>query len=122
MPIPSFDLGVLQSICDVLGDTERGFSGSEIGRYLRECGIDDPLPAMTKRHRLFEALKARQSADRCGNNVVAFVQHAMNPVRHHDARDWFEERRSKLNGVLIFAGYELHDNGKLREVTKAETL
>lgn len=122
MPIPAFDLGVLQSICDILGDTGHGFTGAEIGRFLRECNIDDPLPQMTKKYRLFEALKIKQTADRCGNNVVAFIQHTMNPARHHGARDWFEDCRSNLNGVLIFAGYSLHEDGKLREVEKAETL
>lgn len=121
MPIPSFDLGVLQSISDVLGATDRGFSGSEIGRYLRECNIHDRFPTLTKRHRIFEALKEKQTADGCGNNVAAFIQHSMNPVRHHDAREWFEDTRSKLNLVLAFAGLELRDNGKLQQVEKAET-
>lgn len=121
MPLPSFDLGVLQSISDILGDTERGFSGSEIGRYLGECNIPDPFPALTKRHRIFEALKAKQLVDNCGNNIAAFIHHSMNPVRHHDARDWFEDTRFKLNHVLAFAGYDLQENGKLRQVEKAET-
>lgn len=121
MPLPSFDLGVLQSISDILGDTQRGFSGSKIGQYLNECNIPDPFPTHTKRLRIFEALKAKQSSDNCGNNVAAFIHHAMNPVRHHDAREWFEDTRSRLNHVLAFAGYELGDNGKLHTVEKAET-
>ncbi len=121
MAIPSFDLGVLQSISEILGDTERGFSGSEIGRYLNDCKIADPFPTYTKRYRLSEALKAKQLSDHCGNNIVAFIQHTMNPARHHDAREWFEETRSQLNHVLAFAGYVLEQNGKLREVPKAET-
>lgn len=121
MPLPSFDLGALQSVSDILGDTSHGFSGSEIGRYLKECNIPDLFPSLTKRHRLFEALKAKQSADNCGNNVAAFIQHSMNPVRHHNAREWFEDTRSKLNHVLAFAGYELRDNGKLHQIEKAET-
>ncbi|MBK6999467.1 MAG: TIGR02391 family protein [Rhodoferax sp.] len=121
MPIPSFDLGVLQSISDVLGATDHGFSGSEIGRYLRECNIHDPFPTHTKRLRIFEALKEKQTIDGCGNHVAAFIQYSMNPVRHHDAREWFEDTRSKLNHVLAFAGLELRDNGKLHQVEKAET-
>jgi uncharacterized protein (TIGR02391 family) len=121
MPLPTFDLGVLQSVSDVLGATDCGFSGSDIGRYLRECRISDPFPALTKRHRIFEALKAKQAADGCGNNVAAFIEHSMNPVRHHDAREWFEDTRSKLNRVLVFAGYELQENGRLRQIERAET-
>lgn len=121
MALPSFDLGVLQSISDILGDTRYGFSGSEIGRFLDECKIADPFPTLTKRHRLFEAFKAKQLVDNCGNNIAAFIQHTMNPARHHDAREWFEDTRSKLNHVLAFAGYVLAENGKLRSVEKAET-
>lgn len=121
MPLPSLDIGVLQSVSDILGDTERGFSGSEIGRYLKECNIPDIAPTLAKRLRMFEALKAKQSSDNCGNNVGAFIQHSMNPARHLDAREWFEDTRSKLNHVLVFAGLKLGDNGKLRSVAKAET-
>ena len=121
MRLPIFDLGVLQSISDILGDTARGFSGSEIGRLLGECNIPDPLPSYTKRHRLFEALSAKQQSDGCGNNVAAFIHHAMNPVRHHNAREWFEDTRTKLNHALAFAGYQLGENGKLTQTPKAET-
>ena len=121
MPLPIIDLGVLQSISDVLGATDRGFSGSEIGRFLRECNIHDPHPTLTKRHRIFQALKDKQAADDSGNNIAAFIEHTMNPVRHHDRREWFEDTRSKLNHILAFAGYELQSNGKLRKIEKAET-
>lgn len=121
MAIKSFDLGVLQSISDILGHTERGFSGSKIGQYLAECHIPDVDPTNTKRIRIFEALKAKQSSDNCGNNIGAFIQHSMNPVRHHNSHEWFEDTRSKLNHVLAFAGYELGENGKLHSVAKAET-
>ncbi len=121
MRLASFDLSVLQSISDILGDTQEGFSGSEIGNLLSGCNIPDPLPNYTKRHRLFEALKAKQISDQCGNNIVACIQRAMNPVRHHNAQEWFENTRSKLNHVLAFAGYQLGENGKLTQVERAET-
>ncbi|MGH8605473.1 MAG: TIGR02391 family protein [Gammaproteobacteria bacterium] len=46
----------------------------------------------------------------------------MNPVRHHDAQEWYEDTRSKLNRVLAFSGYQLGQNGKLSEVSKAQTI
>lgn len=58
-PIPAFDDTVLHSICNVLADTSEGLSGSEIGQLLRESNIDDPLPRVTKRDRLFEALNQK---------------------------------------------------------------
>lgn len=122
MALEKFDLGVLQSIANILGDTSSGFSGSEICRLLAECKIPDPLPNYTKRYRLFEALKTKQESDGVGNNIAHFIQHAMSPVRHHNAREWFEDTRLKLNHVLAFNGYQLGDDGKLRKAEKATTL
>lgn len=122
MPLPKFDLGVLQSISDILGDTQNGFTGSEIESLLAECLITDLLPQHTKRYRIFEALKEKQRKDDCGNNVAAFIQRAMNPVRHHDAQEWFEDTRSKLNHVLAFGGLQLREDGKLIQAEKARTI
>lgn len=121
MRLANFDLGVLQSIADILGDTQDGFTGSELGRLLHECGIPDLFSTSTKRVRLFEALRAKQLSDNCGNIIVAFIQHSMNPARHHNAREWFDGTRSKLNHVLAFAGFQLGENGKLIQTAVAET-
>ena len=59
--IPIFDEANLQAISDILGDTSTGLTGSEIGRFLRECGFPDPIPQMTKRHRLYAALVEYQT-------------------------------------------------------------
>lgn len=120
--IPSIQDPTLQALCDVLGATDTGLTGSEIGRYLAECGIADPIPQMTKRHRLFAALKARQAQDRCANNVLRFVVHVMSPVRHIGNRDHFEREREKINMVLAFSGLSLAENGQLAQVQTASTL
>ena len=90
MKIPSFNEANLEQTCNVLGDTGSGLTGSEIGRYLRECGIADPNPAMTKRIRLYDALVARQRSDGCANNICAFIQRVMNPVLHVQSPDYFK--------------------------------
>lgn len=46
--IRKLDEANLQAICDILGATDTGLTGSEIGRYLRECSCPDPIPQMTK--------------------------------------------------------------------------
>ena len=122
MVIPSIDDQVLQAACDALADTDTGLTGSEIGTLLRSCSIDDPHPTITKRHRLFEALSARQERDRCANNVAAFIQAAMSPVRYTSDSDLFELRRNELNKALSFAGLHLGDSGKLQIVETARTL
>lgn len=123
MPVhPSFDKPNLEAIADILGDTSTGLTGSEIGRYLRECGIPDPDPSLTKRHRLYNALAAKQLTDHCANNILAFITNVMNPVRHVGANDYFESQRGKLNSVLAFSGLTLSEDGKLRPVQAASTL
>lgn len=120
--VPIFDAVHLERLCDVLADTNDGLSGSEIGKLLRNLGIDDPLPGMTKRYRLFEALHSRQCRDRCGNNVAAFIQSAMNPARYTGKVEYFEEQRHLLNEILAFAGYRLGEDGRIRTGAVATTL
>ncbi len=122
MKIPSFSKANLEQACNVLGDTSTGLTGSEIGRYLRECGIDDPNPGMTKRIRLYDALVARQRTDGCANNVCAFIQRVMNPVLHVQLPDYFESKQAELNRVLSFEGLRLNDEGKLEQCKQARTI
>ena len=117
--IPKFDEPNLQALSDILGDTSTGLTGSEIGRFLRECGFPDPIPEMTKRHRLYAALAAKPNSDGCANNILQFVTHVMNPVRHVGNRDYFESERGKLNDALTFSGLPLGEDAKLRKVTTA---
>ena len=69
--VGTFDDQTLRAICDVLGDSSDGLTGGEISRLLADCGIEDPFPTGTKRHRSSEALAARQKGDGCGNAGVA---------------------------------------------------
>lgn len=122
MVIPSFKEANLEQVCNVLGDTNSGLSGSEIGRYLRECGIADPNPGMTKRIRLYEALLARQREDQCANNVCAFVQRVLNPVTYVQSPDYFTSKQVELNRVLSFEGLRLTDQGQLTVCAQARTI
>ena len=122
MTIPSFDTTHLEEICNVLADTDTGLTGSEIGKLLRRISATDVQPSITKRVRLFEALLAKQQCDGCGNNVAAFIQQAMNPVRYAGSSEYFERKRAELNTVLAFAGYVLGEDGKLSQKTPAKTL
>ena len=119
---PKLRDATLQKLCDTIGDTATGLTGREIRRYLSECSIADPHPSMTKRDRLFEALRAKQNEDRCANGVLAFIKHVMDPVLHVDQQERFESRRSALNLVLAFSGIVLDENGRLRRSVQAQTI
>ena len=112
----------LEAICEVLGDTSAGLTGSEIGKYLDACGIKDPNPGLTKRHRLFTALQARQATDGCSNNVFAFIKKVMSPARYHANPTCFDEFCQRLNKPLAFAGYQVDKRGELLVINVSRTL
>lgn len=120
--IQKLDLGILQSICQVLGDTQTGFTGSEIAKLLAECHIPDPTPDSTKWKRLFEALRLKQDDDKCANNVCAFVERGMHPARHYSHQEWFNSTRYQLNQILSFAGLALGEDGRVSQSRKASTI
>ena len=120
--IPKLDETRLQAICTVIGDTAEGLTGTEIGKVLARCGINDPSPGITKRDRLFDALRAKQDRDGCANNVLAFVETALDPVRFIGNAVGFAAFRDRLNEVLAFSGFHLGEDGKLQAGTQARTL
>ena len=113
---------VLHNLCAVIGDTDNGISGSQIGKYLTSAHIQDPFPGITKRDRLFQALSLQQDKDGCSNNIFAFLRKVMNPVNYVHCNQVFEDRRVFVNQVLSFAGYELDQNGEFRNVERVRNL
>lgn len=120
--IPSIDDTHLEAICSVLGDTSAGLSGTQIGRYLKDCGISDPSPSFAKRQRLYDALRNRQIEDKCANNVFAFIKKVMSPALYHAAPEAYEAFRSRLNTPLAFTGYKVDERGEIVVVAAARTL
>ena len=120
--IDRFDDGSLEAIASVLADTDSGLTGSEIGAILASCGIEDPTPQATKRHRLHAALAHRQQRDGVGNAVITFIHNAMNPVRYTADPQGFESRRQDLNRALGFSGLFLQEDGRMARATRTRTL
>ncbi len=119
---PKLSNEILANLCAVVGDTSGGLTGSQIAKYFAAAGINDPLSGITKRDRLFEALRAKQDEDNCSNNIFAFLMIVMNPVNYTQNHDYFESRRSAINQVLLFAGYELTPEGKIKLVDRVQNL
>ena len=122
MPVEKISLGSIESISKILGDTEKGFTGSEISKLLIECNIEDPGLNSTKWRRIYDSLVQKQAEDQCGNNIVAFIQHAMRPSRHYDSLDWFNNTRVSLNLALSFEGLELGEDGIIKKISKVKTI
>ena len=120
--IEPFDAQQLQSVCKILADTGRGLTGSEIGYILADCRLNDTNPQMTKWKRLFNSLAEAQNKHNVGNHLIMFITRALNPVSYSRDRNAFNWRRNELNTVLVFSGYQVGDDGKVRRVTKETTL
>ncbi|MFA4905183.1 MAG: TIGR02391 family protein [Candidatus Margulisiibacteriota bacterium] len=119
--INSFPPEAIEAISKILGDTESGFTGDEIGHLLEQAGIKDPGP-FTKWKRLSQALIDQQIIDRCGNRVGAFLQKAMAPTRYLKNMGMFEERRSSLNQILSLYSLSINEEGKLVPIERAKTI
>ena len=120
--IQPFNAQKLEAACKVLGDTERGLTGSEIGYLIQNCKIQDVDPTMTKWKRLFNALVIAQNKYKVGNHLIMFINRALDPVSYARDKEKLEWRRSELNVVLSFSGFFVREDGKVIKTTKETTL
>jgi uncharacterized protein (TIGR02391 family) len=120
--IPPFSGPHLEAIAKILGDTNEGLTGSEIGHKLQQCKIPDCDPSNTKWKRLYNALAEFQNRHGVGNHVIVLINETMNPASYTESPDIFRSRRDKLNAVLALNGFMLSEDGKIRRTEKANTL
>jgi len=118
-PIPS---NILESITKVIADTEKGLTGSEIGKFLPEYGMTDVDPSMTKWKRLFNAFADYQNRSKQSNMILLFIQKTIHPTRYLKHPALFQEILFDLNKVLSFIGFELKDTGKYVKINQSKTI
>ncbi|WP_231095197.1 hypothetical protein [Prevotella intermedia] len=120
-----FPVNVIEMIANILGDTDKGLTGSEIHRLLLQANIEDKTQEgvmIAKRKNLFNSLASVQNKNKCSNNILQFIGYALAPSRYVENEEEFERIRSKVNQQLAFVGYELSESGKFREITVASTI
>ena len=118
-----FTAGQMEAVCQVLADTNEGLTGSEISQMLRQVRVSDVDPTNTKWKRLFNALAESQERTRSGDRVLAFVSHALEPARYQGNSSTLEERRDRVNVVLLlYDGLEFRGDGKFHKTKKASSL
>lgn len=81
----------------------------------------DPGPD-TKWKRIYSAFAEVQNRKRNRTNVLEFIRRAMAPVRYLKEPDRFEALRTSLNGVLLFSGMAVDDQGKLVSASSVSTI
>lgn len=119
---PCFSQSQLEAIAAALADASDGLTGSEIGHLLATCGMSDPAPILTKRHRLYNAFADSQSTRRDRKEILAFIRKAMKPERYARCPERFEPMRTNLNRALSFAGLSVDASGTLSAGKRARTL
>ena len=112
--VSPFDDATIEQLARVIGDTNGGYTGTEIARLLRVSRVPDP-GEMTKWRRIATALSDAQASSRSGGCVVAFVKAAMQPVRWTGNRPGFDAMRGALNGILRFPRESGHPTCRLDE-------
>ena len=117
-----FSKSQLQAIADALGDTSEGLTGSEIGDLLAACKMSDPSPAMTKRHRLYNAFAESQNTRQDRRAILAFIRKSMKPELYARTPERYEPMRTILNRALAFAGLAADPSGELVSVEQVRTL
>lgn len=118
MALPLISENALKQLADVLADgvSHRQLTTMFLATGIAECG------GSPRWERILLALSQRQASDRCGNNVGAFIQAVMEPVRFVQRHDEYDAIREKLNTILAFSGLHVGENGKLHTVGHAQTL
>jgi uncharacterized protein (TIGR02391 family) len=121
-PLPCFKIAQIEALCKILADTSSGLTGTEIAHFLGQAGIKDIDPTNTKWKRLYNALAQRQYQDQSGDRILAFIALTLAPARYAGNRDTFERRRTEVNVLLAFQGFEFKGDGKFHRVNQAATL
>lgn len=116
----SFTNAQITQLSHLFGDEI--MTGSEISRVLTRVGIQDNSGASTKWRRLEYVFTERQNCDRAGNAILRFVQEVLAPVNYVQNQDTFEDRRSRLNGILSFSGIQYRADGQFERITVAKTI
>ena len=117
--IPNIQDPHFENLCRIVANA---ITGSDIDRYLGEVGASSTLSSDTKWKHLYQDLGAKQSSDRCGNNVFNFIQKACHPSRFIQNPEKFNSFLSELNKVLCFIGYNYTEKGEFKGTQKSATI
>lgn len=120
--IAPFSAQQIEAVARVLADTSEGLTGQEITFILGNAGIPDVDPRNTKWKRLYNAVASVQAEKGVGNHLLMVVTRALDPVRYTNEPGKWESRRQRVNAILVLAGFELGDDGKLRRVRQAQSV
>ena len=113
--LPPFKQATLETLSNIIGETNSGLTNAEIHRLLLQAQIEDdvkPGIMVSKHQRLFNAFVKEISTHHYSNNIVVFLQLVLDPARYVGDAELFESRRHAVNKQLAFEGLEIDETGK----------
>lgn len=113
---------IIESVSEVLGDTNEGLTGTEIARLLAKLGVPDIDPMNNKRFRLSNALVMHQQKQQASNCVVGFIVEAMQPALHFKNPTRRQFLQDALSERLSLMGLRILDDGRVGTAPQATTL
>ena len=119
---PTLSGEILEGLSKVLGDTSNGLSNNEITKYLKEVDLPNVFPEGTKWKRIYNAFVTYQNNKNISNNILRFINKSLHPARFKGRNQQYEDTRIELNKRLCFAGLELSESGKFREIESIFTI
>lgn len=122
MTLPQLTPNQIEQIARIIGDTDAGFTGSELGHLLAQCRMDNPDPGLTKWKRLYNAFCVAVNGSGSTNIVFQFIQYCMEPAQGLNNPERYRWMRFELNRVLMLVGIEIRDDGQFYSVSKAQSL
>jgi uncharacterized protein (TIGR02391 family) len=125
----------LKALCDVLADTSRGLTRTELKRFLEQCQIplvDDGKSSngytytigLNKRDWLYNCFVNEINLCHSFNKIFVFIERALNPVSYTNegSRDKYNFLFEEINKAMLLFGLSVSKEGKLTEVVQAKTL
>jgi hypothetical protein len=109
-----------EQVCKALADA---VTGSQIPGLIAPLKVTERPGDEhgSKWTRLYNAVAARQNAQRDGRPLIRLVAEVMAPVRFASQAD-FDSTRARINQRLLLSGFEVRESGKVGRVTPAATI
>jgi uncharacterized protein (TIGR02391 family) len=125
----------LKAICDVLADTNRGLTKTELTRLLNQCKItlmNDGKSSngftytmgLNKRDWLFNCFANEINSQKSLQKIYIFIEKSLNPISYtnESSRSKYTFLFEEINKVLMLVGLSVTKEGRLKQVVQAKTL
>ena len=117
--VKKFNSQSIETISKIIGNI---MTGSTISKMLDILNITDNSDQSTKWRRLDYIMRESQNRYNCGNKIIEIIQYVFHPTS-----SWFnssvdyKECINEINKCISFYGYELHEDGKIHQITSTKT-